>query len=106
MQRSSEATVSKVGSAQARRYDAPVRIALVSTYDHPTRDSIERMLTAAFPEYQIENFSVVDVLMWNTPSAIKLHLDAIKDRWVGSMRQRREKPRTEATPARPPECSL
>ena len=72
MQRPSEATVSKARAAQRRRYDAPVRIALVSTYDHPTRDSIERMLTAAFPEYQIENFSVVEVLkrhrQWIAPN--------------------------------------
>jgi glycosyltransferase involved in cell wall biosynthesis len=72
VQRPSEATASKVGAAKRRRYDAPVRIALVSTYDHPTRDSIERMLTAAFPEFQIENFSVVDVLkrhrQWIAPN--------------------------------------
>jgi glycosyltransferase involved in cell wall biosynthesis len=37
-------------------------MALVSTYAHPTRDSIERMLTAAFPEFQVENFSVTEVL--------------------------------------------
>jgi len=72
VQTPSEATASKVGAVKRRRYDAPVRIALVSTYDHPTRDSIERMLTAAFPEYQIENFSVVDVLkrhrQWIAPN--------------------------------------
>ena len=42
--------------------DSAMQIALVSTYSHPTRDSIERMLAASFPELQIENFSVVEVL--------------------------------------------
>jgi glycosyltransferase involved in cell wall biosynthesis len=41
---------------------AKPRFALVSTYHHPTRDSVERMLTAAFPEFEIDNFSVLDVL--------------------------------------------
>lgn len=39
-----------------------VRIALISTYRHPSRDSIERMLTASFPEFQIDNFSITDVM--------------------------------------------
>ncbi|MGH8140714.1 MAG: glycosyltransferase family 4 protein [Steroidobacteraceae bacterium] len=39
----------------------PRRIALISTYSHPTRDSIERMLAEAFPEFEIENFSVVEI---------------------------------------------
>jgi glycosyltransferase involved in cell wall biosynthesis len=38
------------------------RIALVSTYSHPSRDSIERMLTAAFPEFDLDNISVSDVV--------------------------------------------
>lgn len=38
------------------------RIALISTYVHPSRDSIERMLAAAFPEFEIENFWINDVL--------------------------------------------
>jgi glycosyltransferase involved in cell wall biosynthesis len=39
-----------------------VQIALVSTYRHPTRDSIERMLTEAFPDGRIENFSVAEIM--------------------------------------------
>src|SRR5262249_49076334 len=39
-----------------------MRVALVSTYRHPTRDSIERMLTEAFPEYQIDNLSVAQIV--------------------------------------------
>ena len=41
---------------------APVQIALVSTYQHPTRDSIERMLTEAFPEFTLENFSIAQIV--------------------------------------------
>jgi glycosyltransferase involved in cell wall biosynthesis len=72
VQTSREAAVNKVGASRGRRYDAPAQMALVSTYAHPTRDSIERMLTAAFPEYQIENFSVTEVLkrhrQWIVPN--------------------------------------
>ncbi len=39
-----------------------MQLALVSTYQHPTRDSIERMLTEAFPEYPIEHFSVAKIV--------------------------------------------
>jgi glycosyltransferase involved in cell wall biosynthesis len=38
------------------------RIALVNTYNHPARDSIERMLAGAFPEFQIENLTVLDIV--------------------------------------------
>jgi glycosyltransferase involved in cell wall biosynthesis len=38
------------------------KIALISTYTHPSRDSVEHMLANAFPEYPIENFSIVDVV--------------------------------------------
>ena len=62
MQTHGEAAADKAGATKRRRYDAPAQLALVSTYAHPTRDSIERMLTAAFPEYQVENFSVTEVL--------------------------------------------
>ena len=51
-----------IGAVGWHRYDRNVPIALVSTYHHPTRDSIERMLTAAFPEFQLENFSITDVM--------------------------------------------
>jgi glycosyltransferase involved in cell wall biosynthesis len=72
LQTSSEAA-GKLGGATGRRLDpAAVQIALVSTYSHPTRDSIERMLTATFPEFQIENFSVAEVLkrhrQWIAPN--------------------------------------
>jgi glycosyltransferase involved in cell wall biosynthesis len=39
-----------------------VRIALVSTYQHPTRDSIERMLIETFPDFQVEDFAVADIV--------------------------------------------
>jgi glycosyltransferase involved in cell wall biosynthesis len=39
-----------------------MHIALVSTYRHPTRDSIERMLVEAFPEFSLENFSVRQIV--------------------------------------------
>jgi glycosyltransferase involved in cell wall biosynthesis len=72
LHRSSEAAANVAGATQRRRSDAPMQIALVSTYSHPTRDSIERMLTAAFPEYRIENFSVAEVLkrkrQWIAPN--------------------------------------
>jgi glycosyltransferase involved in cell wall biosynthesis len=61
MQTSSEAAIT-AGASRRRGYDTAVQMALVSTYAHPTRDSIERMLTAAFPEFQVENFSVTEVL--------------------------------------------
>ena len=51
----------------------PVQIALVSTYEHPTRASIERMLVEAFPEYQVENISVPGIVTrhksWMVPNA-------------------------------------
>jgi len=37
-------------------------IAFVSTYDHPSRDSIERMLRQAFPEFKFETISTLDVV--------------------------------------------
>ncbi len=41
------------------------RIALVSTYAHLSRNSMERMLKAGFPEYEVDNLSVDDVVRRN-----------------------------------------
>jgi glycosyltransferase involved in cell wall biosynthesis len=41
---------------------AAVQIALVSTYQHPTRDSIERMLTATFPDFGIDILAVAEIV--------------------------------------------
>jgi glycosyltransferase involved in cell wall biosynthesis len=41
------------------------RIALVSTYDHLSRNSMERMLKGAFPEFDVDNFSVNQVAKRN-----------------------------------------
>ncbi len=38
------------------------KIALISTYTHPSRDSVEHMLVNAFPEYTIENISINDIV--------------------------------------------
>jgi glycosyltransferase involved in cell wall biosynthesis len=45
--------------------DTNGRIALVSTYAHLSRASMERMLKAAFPESEIDNFSVSEVVKRN-----------------------------------------
>jgi glycosyltransferase involved in cell wall biosynthesis len=37
-------------------------IAFISTYEHPSRDSIERTVQKAFPEYRVENFRLNDVV--------------------------------------------
>jgi glycosyltransferase involved in cell wall biosynthesis len=37
-------------------------IAFLSTYDHPSRDSIERMIREAFPEYRVETIAVLDLV--------------------------------------------
>jgi glycosyltransferase involved in cell wall biosynthesis len=42
--------------------DTKGRIALVSTYSHLSRASMERMLKAAFPEFEVDNFSVNEVV--------------------------------------------
>jgi glycosyltransferase involved in cell wall biosynthesis len=42
--------------------DTNGRIALVSTYAHLSRASMERMLKAAFPEFEVDNFSVSEVV--------------------------------------------
>ena len=50
------------------------RLALVSTYAHLTRDSVERMLAEAFPEFEIDNFSVPEVVKrhraWIAPNLL------------------------------------
>jgi glycosyltransferase involved in cell wall biosynthesis len=45
--------------------DTNGRIALVSTYAHLSRASMERMLKGAFPESEVDNFSVNDVVKRN-----------------------------------------
>jgi glycosyltransferase involved in cell wall biosynthesis len=37
-------------------------IAFVSTYDHPSRDSIERTIREAFPEYRLQNIVLHDLV--------------------------------------------
>jgi glycosyltransferase involved in cell wall biosynthesis len=37
-------------------------IAFVSTYDHPSRDSVEAAIREAFPEYRLENIVLKDVV--------------------------------------------
>jgi glycosyltransferase involved in cell wall biosynthesis len=37
-------------------------IAFISTYDHPSRDSIERTVQAAFPEYRVRNVWLRDII--------------------------------------------
>jgi glycosyltransferase involved in cell wall biosynthesis len=39
----------------------PRRIAFISTYSHPSRDSVERTLRAAFPEYELDVIAVSDI---------------------------------------------
>jgi len=41
---------------------ATPRIALVSTYSHLTRDSIERMLKSTFPEFEVDTIPIVEVV--------------------------------------------
>jgi glycosyltransferase involved in cell wall biosynthesis len=49
-------------------------IAFVSTYFHPSRDSIERMLRDTFPDYRLENISTLDVVKrhknWVVPNLL------------------------------------
>jgi glycosyltransferase involved in cell wall biosynthesis len=45
--------------------DTNGRIALVSTYAHLSRASMERMLKDAFPEFEVDNFSVNEVVKRN-----------------------------------------
>jgi glycosyltransferase involved in cell wall biosynthesis len=45
--------------------DSEGRIALVSTYAHLSRNSMERMLKLAFPEWEVDNFSVNEVVKRN-----------------------------------------
>ena len=41
------------------------RIALISTYAHLSRNSMERMLKTGFPEYEVDNFSVDEIVKRN-----------------------------------------
>jgi glycosyltransferase involved in cell wall biosynthesis len=47
-------------------------IAFVSTYEHPSRDSVERTIREAFPEYRLQNIVVKDVVkerrLWMLPN--------------------------------------
>jgi len=49
-------------------------IAFVSTYFHPSRDSIEQMLREAFPDYRFENISTLDIVKhhksWIAPNLL------------------------------------
>ena len=53
-------------------------IAFISTYEHPSRDSIERTLRQAFPEYRLENISLLEVIkahkVWLLPNLIAVAL--------------------------------
>src|ERR1700722_819751 len=40
----------------------PTTIAFISTYEHPSRDSIELTLRNAFPEYRLENIVLSDLV--------------------------------------------
>lgn len=40
-------------------------IAFVSSYEHPSRDSVERMVREAFPEYRVEIIAVLDLVKKN-----------------------------------------
>jgi glycosyltransferase involved in cell wall biosynthesis len=48
-------------------------IAFISTYDHPSRDSVESTIREAFPEYRLENIVIKDVVKrgrgWVVPNA-------------------------------------
>jgi glycosyltransferase involved in cell wall biosynthesis len=47
-------------------------IAFISTYDHPSRDSIERTVREAFPEYGLDSVTVANILKahraWRLPN--------------------------------------
>src|SRR5215831_855510 len=40
-------------------------IALVSSYTHPSRDSIVQMVREAFPEYRVETITILDLVKKN-----------------------------------------
>lgn len=54
----------------------PDTIAFVSTYSHPSRDSMEQMVRDSFPEYRVENISVQELIKrhrgWIAPNLIAL----------------------------------
>jgi len=49
-------------------------IAFISTYTHPSRDSIERTVREAFPEYRLENIKTADIIRahreWIAPNLL------------------------------------
>jgi glycosyltransferase involved in cell wall biosynthesis len=50
------------------------RFALVNTYAHPTRSSVEKMLAESFPEFAIDHISIVEVVKqhkgWIAPNLL------------------------------------
>jgi glycosyltransferase involved in cell wall biosynthesis len=54
----------------------PDTIAFVSTYSHPSRDSMEQMVRDSFPEYRVEDISVQKLIKrhsgWIAPNLIAL----------------------------------
>ena len=54
-------------------------IAFISSYEHPSRDNIERAVSLAFPEYHLENVKVFDVIKsnrhWHLPNLYHLAAD-------------------------------
>jgi glycosyltransferase involved in cell wall biosynthesis len=51
-------------------------IAFVSTYEHPSRDSVEQTIREVFPEYRLENIVLKDVVKshrrWMLPNSIHI----------------------------------
>jgi glycosyltransferase involved in cell wall biosynthesis len=51
-------------------------IAFISSYEHPSRDSIERTVSGAFPEYRLESVKVFDLIKtnrhWHLPNLYHL----------------------------------
>jgi glycosyltransferase involved in cell wall biosynthesis len=59
-------------------------IAFISTYDHPSRDSFEAAIRRSFPEYRLENISVLDVVKRNMQWAVPNLVFCMKE-YGGSM---------------------
>jgi glycosyltransferase involved in cell wall biosynthesis len=57
----------------------PNTIAFISTYEHPSRDSIERTVREAFPEYRLENIVLKDLVKarrrWMLPNLYHIAAD-------------------------------
>lgn len=57
----------------------PDTIAFISTYEHPSRDSIEQTVRAAFPEYRLENIVLKDLVKtrrrWMLPNLYHIAAD-------------------------------